>query len=151
MKLCWRKSALALIAGALVWLAAPSVRAEGCQAIRATIDLGTGSITGNFGLEGTVVFTQDSAGTPPPTAPPGSTVFSGLLAITTAGGTLSLRETGVVSSRAGNPEGPVLTSWGDGVSGAGEFAGVTGDLFFFGRRNAQGLFLVKVRGKLCRP
>jgi hypothetical protein len=53
------------------------------------------------------------------------------------------------SSRSGNPDGPVLSSWGDGPSGAGVYEGVTGDLFFLGGRNADGLFLVKVRGKLC--
>ena len=126
-------------------------RADGCRRIRATIDLGQGTISGNFGLDGTVVFTQDSPGTPPPTAPAGSSVFSGILDITTEKGTLRLRETGMFSSRRGNPDGPVLSSWGDSLQGSGSYEGVTGDLFFVGRRNTAGLFLVKVRGKLCRP
>jgi hypothetical protein len=77
-------------------------------------------------------------------------VFSGLLAITTAGGTLSVRETGMFSSRTSNPDGAVLASWGDSASGSGVFEGVTGDLFFAGQVVA-GVLLVRVTGELCRP
>jgi hypothetical protein len=137
--------------GSLSTLAAMTpARADGCRRIHATIDLGEGTIRGSFGLDGTVAFTQDSPGTPPPTAPAGSTVFSGMLDITTERGTLRLRETGMFSSRRGNPDGPVLSSWGDSLEGTGFYEGVTGDLFFRGRRNAAGLFLVKVTGKLCQ-
>lgn len=121
-----------------------------CRNIRAEIDLSKGTISGNFHLNGTVAFSSDGSGTPPPTAPATSSVFSGPLVITTARGTLTLRETGMFSSRTGNPDGGVLVSWGDSPSGSGVFEGVTGDLFFAGR-SVDGVFLVKVQGALCRP
>src|SRR5262249_7574521 len=121
-----------------------------CRQIRAEIDLTHATIDGNFGLDGTVAFVRDSAGTAPTTAPPGSSVFSGILTITTDHGNLVLRETGMFSSRTGDPAGPVLASWGETLSGTDRFAGVTGDLFFAGRR-AGAIFLVDVSGTLCRP
>ena len=134
--------------------AAGAARADGdddrCRRIRAEIDLTHGTIEGNFGLDGTVAFVQDSPGTAPVTVPPGSSVFSGILTITTARGNLLVRETGMFSSRTGNPGGPVLASWGDALSGTQRFTGVTGDLFFSGRR-VGAVFLVDVSGELCRP
>ena len=121
-----------------------------CRRIRAEIDLTHATIEGNFGLDGTVAFAADSNGTAPATAPPGSSVFSGILTITTAHGNLVLRETGMFSSRTGNAAGPVLASWGDTLSGTDRFTGVTGDRFFAGRR-AGSIFLVDVSGQLCRP
>jgi hypothetical protein len=121
-----------------------------CRSVRAEIDLSRGTISGNLQLNGTVAFSSDGSGTPPPTAPATSSVFSGPLVITTARGTLTLRETGMFSSRTGNPDGGVLVSWGDTPIGTGVFEGVTGDLFFAGR-NVDGVFLVKVQGSLCRP
>jgi hypothetical protein len=121
-----------------------------CRNVRAEIDLSRGTISGNLQLNGTVAFSNDGPGTPPPSAPATSSVFSGPLVITTARGTLTLRETGMFSSRTGNPDGAVLVSWGDSPDGSGAFEGVTGDLFFTGR-NVAGAFLVQVRGALCRP
>ena len=121
-----------------------------CRRIKAEIDLTHGTIEGNFGLDGTVAFVGDGPGTAPPNAPPGSSVFSGILTITTARGNLVLRETGMFSSRTGNPRGSVLASWGDALSGTGRFEGTTGDLFFAGRI-AGDIFLVDVSGQLCRP
>src|SRR6185503_20137327 len=83
-----------------------------CRRIRAEINLTNGTIQGNFGLDGTVAFVADSNGTPPPTGPAASSVFSGLLTVTTARGNLVLRETGMFSGRTGNPAGPVLYSLG---------------------------------------
>src|SRR5688572_2380243 len=111
-----------------------------CRRIRAEINLTEGTIAGNFGLNGTAAFVSDGQGTPPTTAPAGSSVFSGLLTISTDRGVLTLRETGMFSSRAGNPDGAVLASWGDSPSGTGVFDGVTGDLFFAGRA-VEGAFL----------
>jgi hypothetical protein len=138
----------ALCAAALLF--APPARAENCKAIRAEIDLTHGTISGNFGLKGTVVFTADSSGTPPPTAPAGSSAFSGILEITTQRGVLRMRETGMFSSRTGNPAGGVLSSWGDSMSGTGFYQGASGDLFFNGRR-VDDIFLVEVTGEICRP
>jgi len=131
-------------------LLTPAVAAadDACHAIRGEIDLNHLTIDATFGLEGTVGFAQDSASTAPATAPPGSSVFSGILTITTADGVLTLRETGMFSSRTGDPAGPVLASWGQVVGGTGRYAGVTGDLFFAGRRVGS-LFLVAVSGQLC--
>ena len=123
---------------------------DGCSRIHAEIDLTHGTIDGNFGLEGTVAFVRDSTGTPPPTGPAGSSVFSGILTIATSRGNLVLRETGMFSSRTGNPAGPVLYSFGETLSGTDRFTGVTGDLFFGGRR-VDTIFLVQVTGELCRP
>jgi hypothetical protein len=36
------------------------------------------------------------------------------------------------------------------MSGTGFYQGVTGDVFFNGRR-ADDIFLVEVRGEICRP
>lgn len=124
--------------------------ADRCKKIKAEIDLVTGTIEGNFGLNGTVVFVADSNGSAPSTAPPGTGVFSGLLTITTDEGVFVMRETGMFSGRAGNPLGGALYSLGESVSGTGRFAGVTGDVFFTGHR-VNGTFLVDVRGELCRP
>jgi hypothetical protein len=121
-----------------------------CHRIHAQIDLTHATISGNFGLDGTVAFVSDSAGTAPATAPGGSSVFSGLLTISTAHGNLVLRETGMFSGRTGNPRGSVLASWGDTQSGTQRFTGVTGELFFAGRV-AGAIFLVDVSGQLCRP
>jgi hypothetical protein len=121
-----------------------------CRRIRAQINLTNGTIAGNFGLNGSALFTRDGQGTAPPTAPAGSSVFSGLLAITTARGTLSLRETGMFSSRTNNPDGAVIASWGDSPSGTGVFEGVTGDVFFAGQV-VDGVLLVQMTGELCRP
>jgi hypothetical protein len=124
--------------------------ADRCRRIKAEIDLVAGTIEGNFGLNGTAVFRADSNGTVPATAPAGSSVFSGLLTITTADGVFVMRETGMFSSRAGNPLGGALYSLGESVSGTGRFTGVTGDVFFTGHR-VDGTFLIEVRGELCRP
>lgn len=150
MKKIYQRLALsvALSAGAL--LAAAPARAGSCKTIRAEIDLTHGTISGNFGLNGTVVFTSDGTGTAAPTAPPGSSVFSGILEITTSRGILRLRETGMFSSRTGHPAGPVLSSWGDSLSGTGFYQGASGDLFFSGRR-VDDILLVEVSGEVCRP
>jgi hypothetical protein len=121
-----------------------------CRRIKAEIDLTHGTIEGNFGLNGTVVFVRDSSGTPPSTGPVGSSVFSGLLTITTTRGNLILRETGMFSSRTGNAAGPLLYSIGEAVSGTDRFVGTTGDVFFNGRRVGD-ILLVDVVGTLCRP
>jgi hypothetical protein len=125
-------------------------RAEGAHCRRIHAEQSQGIISGNFGLNGTSVFTGDAPGTAPPTAQPGTSVFSGLLAITTDEGTLTMHETGVFSSRTGNPDGAVLVSWSDSPTGTGVFEGVTGDLFFTGRTR-DGVLVIKVSGKLCRP
>lgn len=138
-----------LLAAAAVAVS-PSASAENCKTIRAEIDLTNGTISGNFGLNGTVTFTGDGAGTPAPTSPPGSSVFSGILEITTKRGVLRMRETGMFSSRTGNPAGPVMASWGDSMSGTGFYQGATGDVFFNGRRS-EDIFLVEVTGEICRP
>jgi hypothetical protein len=135
---------------AAVFAVSPSASAETCKNIRAEIDLTNGTISGNFGLNGTVTFTTDSTGTVPATAPPNASVFSGILEITTKKGVLRLRETGMFSSRTGNPAGGVLASWGDSMSGTGFYEGVSGDLFFNGQPS-EGIFLVEVTGRICKP
>jgi hypothetical protein len=127
---------------------APAAQADRCRKIRAEIDLSAGTIDGNFGLNGTVVFVADSSGTPPATAPAGSSVFSGILTITTDRGVLEMRETGMFSNRTGNPGGPVLSSWGEVLSGTGRYQDVIGDVSFFGHI-IDGAFLVDVTGELC--
>lgn len=137
---------ISLLAGVAAF--APSAQADRCRKVRAEINLSEGTIEGNFGLDGTVVFVGDSDGEPPPTAPPGSSVFSGILTITTDRGVLEMRETGMFSSRTGNPNGPVLSSWGEALGGTGRYDGVTGDVTFFGRITG-GAFLVDMTGELC--
>lgn len=135
-----------LAAGSLA--AARAAHAD-CRRVRAEINLTTGTIEGNFGLDGTVAFAADSRGEPPSTAPAGSSVFSGILTITTDRGVLQMRETGMLSSRTGNPAGIILSSWGDGPSGTGRYADVvSGDLFFFGGRVGT-QFIVAMEGQIC--
>jgi hypothetical protein len=147
-----RMASIALTAsltlGALAF-AAPA-RAEECKRVRAEINLTTGTISGNQGLDGTVAFVADSGGTPPATAPATSSVFSGILTVATDRGVLEVRETGMFSSRSGNAAGPVLVSWGDVLGGSGRYAGATGDLTFDGR-SVDGALIVGVSGQLCRP
>ena len=82
-------------------------RADGCRRVHAEINLDTGTIEGNLGLDGTVAFVRDSVGTAPATAPANSSVFSGILTVSTeTRGVLSIRETGMFSSRIGNALGP---------------------------------------------
>ncbi len=126
-----------------------AARADDCRRIRAEIDLTNGTIEGNFGLDGTVAFVEDSAGTPPATAPAGSSVFSGILTITTSRGEIQMRETGMFSARTGNPDGFVLASWGDAPSGTGRYGNVAGGDLFFAGRIVGDLFLVDVTGQLC--
>ena len=76
-------------------------------------------------------------------------MFSGILTITTDHGVIELRETGMFSSRTGSPNGPVLASWGEALSGTDRYAGVSGDLFFAGLVVGEA-FLVNVTGQLCR-
>jgi hypothetical protein len=125
-------------------------RADDGKTVHAEINLTKGTIKGNAGLNGTVAFVADGAGSPPPTGPPGSSVFSGSLTISTDKGVLDVRETGMFSSRTGNPGGAVLSAWGDVLGGTGRYGGATGDLFFAGRL-VDGAFLVDVSGDLCRP
>lgn len=140
--------ALFVLAAACLWAASPAL-ADECHPVRGEINLADLTITGNFGLVGTVAFVADSVGTPPATAPATASVFSGLLTITTDSGVIELRETGMFSSRTGNPEGPVLSSWGDFLSGTGRYADLThGELFFFGSR-VDGVLLLDVAGELC--
>lgn len=144
--------------GAAVAVAGPAPARSGdhggrrdhdCRRIRAEINLDTLEIRGNFHLDGTVAFAADGAGTPPATAPANASVFSGILTIATPHGDLFLRETGMSSSRTGNPAGPLLASWGETEAGTDWFEGVTGDLFFAGRI-VDDAFLVDVTGELCR-
>jgi hypothetical protein len=146
----WSWCGALVLAWAATGMGTARAEAGDCGRIRAEINLTEGTIAGNFGLNGTVAFVSDGQGTAPPTAPAGSSVFSGLLTISTGRGALSLRETGMFSSRADNPDGAVLASWGDSPSGTGAFEGTTGDLFFAGRV-VEGSFLVQVSGRLCRP
>jgi hypothetical protein len=54
------------------------------------------------------------------------------------------------SSRTGNPAGAVLSSWGESLSGTGIYQGITGDLYFMGRME-DGVLIVDITGRLCRP
>lgn len=129
---------------------ASPARADGCRRVFAQIDLAEGVIIGNLGLVGSVAFTADSAGTAPATAPATSSVFSGILTITTEEGALEMRETGMFSSRRDTSAGGVLSSWADFSTGTGRYAELTsGELFFFGTNTGEGLQL-DVVGELCK-
>jgi hypothetical protein len=107
-----------------------------------------GTIDGNFGLDGTTFFNVDGAAATPPEAP-GTSSYTGIYTITTAHGTLTLRETGISYPRTGNPEGGVLASIAEVQSGTGRYATTTGILFFHGH-NGRGLpSNVAVTGTLC--
>ena len=80
-----------------------------------------GTIDGNFGLEGTTFFSVDGSATTPVESP-GTSSFTGIFTITTDRGTLTLRETGISYPRRGNPEGGVLATIDEVLSGTGRFA-----------------------------
>lgn len=107
-----------------------------------------GTIEGNFGLNGTTFFSVDSTEKAPPTSP-GLSSFSGLYTITTPHGSLTLRETGLSYPRRGNPEGGLVATIDEVLSGTGRYAHTTGILFFHGH-NGRGLPSdVDVSGTLC--
>lgn len=107
-----------------------------------------GTIDGNFGLDGTIFFSVDGAASAPAESP-GTSSYTGIQTITTPHGTLTLRETGISYPRPGNPEGGVLASIVEVLSGTGRYATTTGILFFHGR-NGRGLPSdVDVSGTLC--
>lgn len=107
-----------------------------------------GTIDGNFGLDGTTFFSVDGAAATPAEAP-GTSSYTGMYTITTRHGTLTLRETGISYPRRGNPEGGVLASIAEVLSGTGRYSTTTGILFFHGH-NGRGLPSdVDVSGTLC--
>jgi hypothetical protein len=107
-----------------------------------------GTIEGNFGLNGTTFFSVDGSATTPPESP-GTSSFTGIFTITTPHGSLTLRETGISYPRRGNPEGGLVATIDEVLSGTGRYAHTTGILFFHGR-NGRGLPSdVEVSGTLC--
>jgi hypothetical protein len=107
-----------------------------------------GTIDGNFGLDGTTFFSVDGSAATPPEAP-GTSSYTGMYTINTRHGTLTLRETGISYPRRGNPEGGVLVSIAEVLSGTGRYSTTTGILFFYGH-NGRGLPSdIDVSGTLC--
>ena len=112
----------------------------GCDAGEASCFLGV--VDGNHGLRGTTHFKADSVGTAAPTSP-GSLPYSGPFEYRLAGGTITMRETGVTVPG-------VVTAHHRIVGATGEFAGATGDFFVSGTR-ANGVITTAITGTLCLP
>ena len=112
----------------------------------------SGTIEGNFGLDGTTYLTTDSFAPGPATAPKAPNVFSysGTLQITSRHGTLTTRDTGIFDPL---PTGTgVFTSFDIITGGTGRYAGASGILFIAGRTVASsGQFVSTVTGAVCQP
>jgi hypothetical protein len=110
----------------------------------------SGRIAGNHGLRGTTFFAGDSAGESTATAPnPAATLsYSGTLEITTAKGTLALRDTGIFDQFTG-----LFSSFDvvETVNSTGRFAGVTGKLFIGGEIVGGQFVTTVITGGLCFP
>ncbi|GAB3346877.1 hypothetical protein [Lysobacter tyrosinilyticus] len=75
--------------------------------------------------------------------------YTGPFVYATAKGTLTVRETGVYNVGEGKPQSGGVVGYQQIVSGTGEFAGATGQLFTGGRA-VNGVFRTKVTGQVCR-
>jgi hypothetical protein len=108
-----------------------------------------GEVDGNHGLRGTTYFRADSGAAGPSTSP-GFVSYSGLFEYTTNGGTLVMRETGVVNQTQGNPESGAVTAFQKVIDATGELTGTTGHLFVSGF-SRDGHVVTTITGELCVP
>lgn len=110
----------------------------------------SGTIDGNFGLDGTTYLTTDSFAPGPNTAPKAPNVFSysGVLQIAARHGTLTARDTGIFDPL---PIGTgVFSSFDIITGGTGRYAGASGILFIMGRTVVNtGQFVSTVTGTVC--
>ena len=113
---------------------------QGCDPGEASCFLGV--VDGNHGLRGTTHFKADSVGVAASTSP-GSLPYSGPFEYRLAGGTITMRETGVTVPG-------VVTAHHRIVGATGEFASATGDFFVSGTR-ANGVITTAITGTLCLP
>lgn len=156
------RACCAVAVGCLVLASAPA-RAGDCKAIHADLvevratagcDAGLsscflGEVNGNHGLRGSTHFRADSAAAGPSTGSPGFISYSGVFQYRTAGGTLSMRETGVTNSSTGQPQSGAVTAYQQVVGGSGEYEGASG-FFFVSGRNVDNTIETVVFGELCR-
>jgi hypothetical protein len=108
-----------------------------------------GEVDGNQGLRGSTYFRADSGAAGPSTSPSFRS-YSGVFEYTTPGGTLVMRETGVVNGTQGNPDSGAVTAFQLITEATGDFAGVTGHFFVSGFSINQHV-VTKVTGELCYP
>jgi hypothetical protein len=108
-----------------------------------------GEVDGNQGLRGTTYFRADSGAAGPSTSP-GFISYSGIFEYTTASGTLTMRETGVVNQTTGNPESGAVTAYQKIMDGTGEFTGATGHFFVSGFSINQHV-VTTLAGQICMP
>lgn len=116
---------------------------EGCNTGLASCFLG--EVDGNHGLRGTTHFAADSARLGPATSP-SFISYSGPFEYRTAGGTLTMRETGVTTSGTSG----VVTAYQEIVGATGEFEGASGHFFVSGEKGG-GLITTIVMGEVCYP
>jgi len=111
-----------------------------------------GTIQGNQGLHGTTFYTMTSIAPGPSTAPnPADTIsFSGVLEVTTAGGTLISHDTGIFDPSTGTPTSGFFSSFDTVTNGTGKIQGATGN-FFIGGKTIEGKFVSEIRGEICLP
>jgi len=105
-----------------------------------------GTIEGNRGLNGTTHLELDGSGAAPATAP-GWNIGTGLQTITTARGTLTLREVAVFKF-FGTPATAVEAVAYEIISADGRFEGATGALYA-ASTGAGGVFTHNITGTLC--
>jgi len=121
-----------------------SVVTDGCAS---PVGLCTsGEYKGEPLLRGTTHFVADaltpSAGMPDSIEPASTLAYSGLLTITTPGGTLTTRDTGIFDTANGLFAARDLV-----VGGTGDFAGVSGYIFWTGTGTTE--FDAAATGELC--
>jgi hypothetical protein len=148
----------------LLLLASAPAGATECKAVHASLDevrsttgcnpgLGAcflGVVEGDHGLRGTTHFASDSFVPTSPATSPGFIIYSGPFEYRTAGGTLTMRETGVSNGTTGLPSSGAVTAYQQIVSGTGDFAGATGHFFVSGRR-VSGVVVTRLTGEICLP
>jgi hypothetical protein len=105
-----------------------------------------GTIEGNRGLNGTTHLELDGSAAAPATAP-GWNIGTGLQTITTAHGTLTLREVAVFKF-SGTPPSAVEAVAYEIISAEGRFEGATGALYA-ASTGVGGVFTHNITGTLC--
>lgn len=145
-----------LIVAVGVLAIAPSAQAGECKAVHGTLvetrsttgctapatACYLGEVQGNHGMRGTTYFSSDSARAGPPTSP-SFISYSGVFEYLLTGGTLTMRETGVVGRGA-------VTAYQEITGGTGDFAGATGSFFVSGFILPGGTTIsTQVEGHLC--
>lgn len=154
----WRRS-LACTAGLIAVVGVTAGRAQtakGCTTVQGTMTESrvttgcrdgrascfVGELTADHDLRGTSYFHGDSSGTPAATSG-AFTPYGGFFEYTTPKGTITLRESGIVSATDG-----IVTAFQKITSGTGAYAGATGHFYVFGTTRGDRV-TTRLQGEIC--